>query len=151
LSASHYRQPDERTCSSSRRYASSPERFNTISLSARKGTTLEINNLEQIDRRYRHIYFSPHLDDAALSCGGSIGLQTACGLKALVITAFAGLPPEDQQPGGFVSEIHLKAGLPASPHEAIKARRREDAEAISTLGADVFWLDHLDAIYRGNP
>lgn len=112
---------------------------------------MEISSLEQIDRRYRHIYFSPHLDDAALSCGGSIGLQTACGLKVLIITPFAGLPPESQEPGGFVSETHLRAGLPASPHEAVKARRREDAEAISTLGADVFWLDHLDAIYRGNP
>ena len=112
---------------------------------------MEISSLEQIDRRYRHIYFSPHLDDAALSCGGSIGLQTACGLKALVITAFAGLPAEDQQPGNFVNETHLRAGLPASPAEAVKARRKEDAEAISTLGADVFWLEYPDAIYRGNP
>jgi LmbE family N-acetylglucosaminyl deacetylase len=112
---------------------------------------LEISSLDQIDRRYRHIYLSPHLDDAALSCGGSIGLQTSCGLKALVITAFAGVPPAGQQSGGFVSQNHQHMGLPANPDEAVKARRREDKEALSTLGADAFWLDYLDAIYRGNP
>lgn len=112
---------------------------------------MEITSLDQIDRRYRHIYLSPHLDDAALSCGGSIGLQTACGLKALVITAFAGVPPAEQQPSGFASQTHQQTSLPASPHEAVKARRREDKEAISTLGADTFWLEYPDAIYRGNP
>ncbi len=112
---------------------------------------MEITSLEQIDRRYRHIYLSPHLDDAAFSCGGSIGLQTSCGLHVLVITAFAGVPQESQQPSNFASQMHQEGGLPASPHEAVKARRREDKEAISTLGADTFWLDHLDAIYRGNP
>jgi len=112
---------------------------------------LEITSLEQIDRRYRHIYFSPHLDDAALSCGGSIGLQTSCGLKALVITAFAGVPAEDQQLSGFARQTHQQTNLPTSPKEAVLARRREDKEAMSTLGADVFWLDYSDAIYRGDP
>jgi LmbE family N-acetylglucosaminyl deacetylase len=112
---------------------------------------VEITSLEQIDRRYRHIYLSPHLDDAALSCGGSIGLQTACGLKVLVITAFAGVPPEAQQPSSFARQTHQQASLPASPYEAVKARRREDKEALSTLAADSFWLDYLDAIYRGDP
>jgi LmbE family N-acetylglucosaminyl deacetylase len=113
--------------------------------------TLELTSFEQIDRRYRHIYISPHFDDAALSCGGSIGLQTACGLKVLVITAFAGVPPADQQPSSFASRIHQQTNLPTSPHDAVKVRRREDAEAISALGGDTFWLDHLDALYRGNP
>ncbi len=112
---------------------------------------MEITSLEQIDRRYRHIYLSPHLDDVALSCGGSIGLQTACGLKVLVITAFAGEPPANQQPSVFASQTHQNTGLPESPHDAVRARRREDKEAISTLGADTFWLDHFDAIYRGDP
>jgi LmbE family N-acetylglucosaminyl deacetylase len=112
---------------------------------------LEISSLDQIDHQYRHIYLSPHLDDAVLSCGGSIGLQTSCGLKALVITAFAGVPPADQQPGNFASQMHQEMGLPVSLDEAVKARRREDKEALSTLNADTFWLDYFDAIYRGNP
>jgi LmbE family N-acetylglucosaminyl deacetylase len=112
---------------------------------------LEITSLEQIDRRYRHIYLSPHFDDAALSCGGSIGLQTACGLKVLVITAFAGIPSAEQQPSAFASQNHQYMGLPASPQAAVQTRRKEDKEAISTLNADIFWLDHLDAIYRGDP
>ena len=28
--------------------------------------------------RYKTIYLSPHLDDAVLSCGGRIYLETAC-------------------------------------------------------------------------
>lgn len=112
---------------------------------------MELSSLDQIDRHYRHIHISPHLDDAALSCGGSIGLQSACGMKTLVITIFAGLPPADHPPSNFAAQNHQQAGLPANAQEAVTARRREDKEAISTLGGDVFWLDYLDAIYRGNP
>ena len=112
---------------------------------------MEITSIEHINRHYRHIYLSPHPDDVALSCGGSVGLQTACGLKALVITVFAGIPPHEHQPGGFATQTHQRMGLPASPQEAVQARRREDKEAISTLSADVYWLGYLDAIYRGDP
>ncbi len=113
---------------------------------------MELTSLEQIDRSYRHIYLSPHFDDAVLSCGGSIGLQTACGLKVLVITAFAGLPSADLTPSTFASQTHQNMGLPNNPRAAIEARRKEDKEATSILNADCFHLnDCLDAIYRGNP
>lgn len=112
---------------------------------------MELSSLEQVDRHYRHIYVSPHFDDATLSCGGSIGLQSACGLKTLVVTVFAGVPPAGQQLSSFAAQNHQQAGLPADAREAVAARRREDKEAMSTLGADVLWLDYLDAIYRGNP
>ncbi|RMD73788.1 MAG: PIG-L family deacetylase, partial [Chloroflexi bacterium] len=34
---------------------------------------------------YRHIVLSPHLDDAALSCGGFIARATALGEPVLVV------------------------------------------------------------------
>ncbi len=112
---------------------------------------MNITSLDQIDRRYRHIYLSPHLDDAVLSCGGSIGLQTACGLHVLVITAFAGLPSADLESSMFASQTHQNMGLPNNPRVVVEARRKEDKEAVSTLNADTFHLDFLDAIYRGTP
>jgi len=112
---------------------------------------LNITSLDQIDRRYRHIYLSPHLDDAVLSCGGSIGLQATCGLHVLVISAFAGLPPAERESSFFASHIHQQMGLPNNPRRVVEARRKEDKEAVSTLNADSFHLEFLDAIYRGDP
>ncbi|WP_446010685.1 PIG-L family deacetylase [Candidatus Electrothrix sp.] len=42
--------------------------------------------------RYKHIYLSPHYDDAALSCGGSIHMQAKQQEPVAVITVFAGAP-----------------------------------------------------------
>jgi LmbE family N-acetylglucosaminyl deacetylase len=121
---------------------------------------VELTDLAQIDRRYRHIYLSPHFDDVALSCGGSIGLQAACGLHVLVITACAGSPaPQTADPLAFaeapinplVTQTHQKMGFSGSQQEVVADRRKEDAAALAALGADYLWLDLLDAIYRGTP
>ena len=37
----------------------------------------------------KHVYLSPHLDDAVLSCGGAIHRAGAAGEAVLVITVFA--------------------------------------------------------------
>lgn len=39
-----------------------------------------------------HLYLSPHLDDAALSCGGHMLATLAAGIGAQVVNVFAGLP-----------------------------------------------------------
>ena len=41
---------------------------------------------------YDWIYFSPHLDDAALSCGGQIYMATQTGERVLIVTITAGDP-----------------------------------------------------------
>ncbi|HEY7123706.1 MAG TPA: PIG-L family deacetylase [Ktedonobacterales bacterium] len=111
---------------------------------------MELTSVKQIDRRYRHIYLSPHFDDVVMSCGGSIGLQTACGLQALVITAFASAPAQAPH-NPLAEQAHQKMGLPDNPQSVVEARRKEDAAAVSTLGTDYLWLDLHDAIYRGAP
>jgi LmbE family N-acetylglucosaminyl deacetylase len=111
---------------------------------------VELTSVKQIDRRYRHIYLSPHFDDVVMSCGGSIGLQTACGLQALVITAFSGIPSQVAH-NPLAEQTHQKMGLANDPRAVVEARRKEDAAAVSSLGADYLWLDLPDAIYRGNP
>ena len=40
-----------------------------------------------------HVYLSPHLDDAVLSCGGMIHRQAQAGERVVVVTVCAGDPP----------------------------------------------------------
>ncbi len=112
---------------------------------------MRLTSLDQITQQYRHIYLQPHFDDAALSCGGAIRQQTRFGQQTLVITVFGGLPPESLQPSGFARQNSQIMSLPEEPTAAVTARRAEDEAAITSLGADVLWLDYLDALYRGTP
>lgn len=95
---------------------------------------------------YDDIYLSPHLDDAALSCGGAIAAQVAGGRRVLVVTLCTGVP----DPGGPFSDLarafHRAWGL--GPAEVVAARLREDERAMAILGADHLWAGALDAIYR---
>lgn len=112
---------------------------------------MRLDSLDQINQDYRHIYLQPHFDDAALSCGGAIKQQSATGQKAVVITVFGGVPPQDLAISEFALAMHAKMSLPASAAAAVSVRREEDAAAIDSLGADTLWLDYYDAIYRGSP
>ncbi len=112
---------------------------------------MRLESLDQITQNYRHIYLQPHFDDAALSCGGAIKQQEATGQRALVITVFGGMPPQDMGISEFALATHAKMSLPASAASAVSVRREEDEAAIGSLGADTLWLDYLDAIYRGSP
>ena len=91
--------------------------------------------------RYQHVYFSPHLDDAVLSCAGRIARQTAAGERVLVVTIFAGSRADT------AVATHARSELWAS-FKDIAARRREDRRALQTLAADHRWLDFPDALQR---
>lgn len=90
------------------------------------------------------LFVSPHLDDVALSCGGTVTLEARAG-GALIVTVFAGRPPEALNP--FAEFQHQRWG---HLDDAVGQRRQEDSAAMSILGADFRWLDYPDAIYRGN-
>lgn len=91
-----------------------------------------------------HIYLSPHLDDAVLSCGGLITRQTALGERVTVLTIFAGDAPSGHL-SLFAQELHDRWESPNSP---IAVRRGEDLAACVLLGASPLHLDFPDAIYR---
>jgi LmbE family N-acetylglucosaminyl deacetylase len=96
----------------------------------------------------RHIYLSPHLDDAALSCGGAIHQQVRAGEGVLVITVFTA-PPEPGQPlSAFARGLHERWGNAA---DIVPVRRAEDRAAVGRLGASLLHLAFNDAIYRGRP
>ena len=72
---------------------------------------MRIEDFDQIQAGYRHIYLSPHLDDAALSCGGGIAAQRAAGERVLVVTFCTGAPAPDMQFSDLAQEFHRKWGL----------------------------------------
>lgn len=99
---------------------------------------------------YDHLYLSPHFDDVALSCGGSIFRHTAIDDSVLVVTMTAAEPPEDFQ-SVTVEALHRRwseslGGAP--PREMVAQRRAEDRAAFSRLRADVLHLPFFDCIYR---
>lgn len=90
------------------------------------------------------IYLSPHLDDAALSCGGLIAQQTEMGEAVEIWTICAGDPP----PGPFspfTEELHTRW---QTGREATALRRQEDLVSCARLSANCRHLPLPDCIYR---
>ncbi|MGD9048759.1 MAG: PIG-L family deacetylase [Anaerolineae bacterium] len=95
----------------------------------------------------RHLYLSPHLDDAVLSCGGAIHQYAASGARVEVLTLFAGeFTGHEISP--FALLQHQYWGNPPRP---MLLRRTEDSAALALLGAEAQHLDYLDAVYRAGP
>ncbi len=107
---------------------------------------LHHTSLAALTAPYGHIVLSPHLDDAALSCGGRIAALAAAGEPVLVVNICSGSPGPDAVFSPFAEATHARWGLPAA--EAVRLRLAEDETALETLGADSYQLDQLDAIYR---
>lgn len=113
---------------------------------------MQLKSLDDITPTYRHIYLSPHFDDAVYACGGTLGVQVSVGLHPLVITIFAGVPDNSMTPGPLTSQVLRGMGFrPQELQQAVLTRRQEDARALDYLHTDYLWLDYLDAIFRGSP
>jgi LmbE family N-acetylglucosaminyl deacetylase len=95
---------------------------------------------------YAHVYLSPHLDDAVLSCGGAIHQQVMVGRRPLVVTLFAGRPPANVDLSDFARSLHVRWRDSA---DLIATRWAEDQAALAALGADYLRLNYPDCIYRG--
>lgn len=83
----------------------------------------------------RIVVLSPHLDDAVLSLGASIADAVVSGADVSIVTAYAGDPARQDEPSAW----DRRAGFTSS-HEALEARREEDREACTALGATPVWL-----------
>lgn len=95
---------------------------------------------------YDAVYLSPHLDDAALSCGGQIHRRTRAGERVLILTVFAGSEPDELS--SLALRVHALFGLTSG---VMAVRRREDAEACRVLGAVDDRRELPDAVYRQEP
>jgi glycosyltransferase involved in cell wall biosynthesis/LmbE family N-acetylglucosaminyl deacetylase/SAM-dependent methyltransferase len=92
-----------------------------------------------------HLFFSPHLDDAVLSCGGMIHSLVSKNKSVRVITVFAGNSDEAQR-SAFARHLHAKAGSTA---DLCEQRRQEDSHALGELGVrNVERWNFTEAPYR---
>ncbi len=95
------------------------------------------------------LVLSPHLDDAALSCGGLLtGL--AGGVRATVATFFTEAGPEPvlttRSASAFLA-LAAAQGAPARPGELCAARRAEDRAALAPW-AEVVHVGMVDGVFR---
>jgi LmbE family N-acetylglucosaminyl deacetylase len=89
---------------------------------------------------------SPHLDDAAFSCGGLLASLAADGWHVVMATLFTGSVPD---PSGFALACQLDKGLPAEV-DYMALRREEDVGAAAALGiAPPVHLPFREAPHRG--
>lgn len=91
------------------------------------------------------LFLSPHLDDVAFSCGGTVAALSAAGWRCVVATAFTRSVPH---PAGFALDCQTSKGL-APDVDYMAVRRAEDAAACVAMGAEPVWLDLPEAPHRG--
>ena len=92
----------------------------------------------------RHIYLSPHMDDAILSCGGLMHAQRSRNERVTVINLCAGFPNHDQL-SPFAKQYHAGWGnLP----DVVAIRREEDSILLSRWGVMASYCSTPDSIYR---
>ncbi len=92
------------------------------------------------------LFLSPHLDDAALSCGGVAARLASQGWRVTFATLFTASVPNPQ---GLALHEQTSKGIP--PHvDYMALRRREDVEAARHLGVSrVVHLPLPEAAHRG--
>ena len=89
---------------------------------------------------------SPHLDDAAFSCGGTLALLARAGWNVILATLFTRSVPD---PGGFALACQLDKGLGAEV-DYMALRRAEDLQAAAALGRVMpVHLSLCEAPHRG--
>ncbi|WP_235024944.1 PIG-L deacetylase family protein [Caballeronia arvi] len=86
------------------------------------------------------LVISPHLDDAVFSCGAAV----AAAPDSIVCTVFAGVPHD-----ALITGWDAQCGF-TNAHQAMRARRAEDAAALDMLGARAIHLGFLDSQYAGD-
>lgn len=93
----------------------------------------------------RHIFVSPHLDDAVLSCGGMIYKLVQSGASVQVITVMAGDLPAGGPRTPYIQEHIDRWQLGPNP---AAGRRTEDQRALDRLGAEAVHLPFADLLWR---
>jgi LmbE family N-acetylglucosaminyl deacetylase len=96
----------------------------------------------------KHIYLSPHLDDAVLSCGGAIHRHAIVGDPVLVITFLTGEATAHGVTGALSPFALLQHHYWGDPPHPMALRRAEDMAALALLKADWYHVGYLDAVYR---
>ena len=96
----------------------------------------------------RHLFISAHLDDTALSCGGTAHQLAAGGQSVWSATLCTGDTPPTWLASPAARRVHEEWQLGDNPYVA---RRQEDLSACKVLGIKPIHLGLPDAVYRFNP
>lgn len=92
------------------------------------------------------LFLSPHLDDVAFSCAGTLAALRRNGWRTAVATVFTASVSD---PSGFALACQLDKGLPPDI-DYLALRRAEDAAFGRAVGADAIeWLGLPEAPHRG--
>lgn len=94
------------------------------------------------------LFLSPHLDDVAFSCGGTLFRLVAAGWNVTLLTVFTASVPD---PRGFALRCQTDKGL-APEVDYMALRRAEDQAAAERLGVGVNGVVHRpfpEAPHRG--
>lgn len=92
------------------------------------------------------LFVSPHLDDVAFSCGGTMAALAAAGWRTHLATVFTATVPD---PAGFALACQLDKGL-APEVDYMALRRAEDGRFATAVGAaSLHHLPHVEAPHRG--
>ncbi|MBI1259170.1 MAG: hypothetical protein GC204_17000 [Chloroflexi bacterium] len=92
-----------------------------------------------------HLFLSPHLDDAVLSCGGVMHRLAQSGERVVIITVMAGEPPEPLLETPVLQAIQVRW---AKGEGTIQIRRAEDSQAAQQLQAQVYHMGFTEAAFR---
>jgi LmbE family N-acetylglucosaminyl deacetylase len=92
-----------------------------------------------------HLFLSPHLDDAVLSCGGQIARLVSAGHTVVVYTVMAGKPPRVLPESPILTELHTRWNKTDMP---VSERRWEDIKGVRSLGALPRHGAIPDCVYR---
>jgi LmbE family N-acetylglucosaminyl deacetylase len=101
--------------------------------------------LDSLQSNSRILVLSPHLDDAVLSVGGIMERAASSGIGVVAGTICTAEAPDAISASPTVRQKHAAWGLGPYPYSA---RRKEDIEAVHSLGAQYLHGEQLDAIYR---
>ena len=94
----------------------------------------------------RTLFVSPHLDDVAFSCGGTVAKIVHAGGTATLCTIFT---RSIQPMNDFAVRCQTDKGIPAEV-DYLELRKQEDRAFSSMIGMDrLIWLDYPEAQYRG--
>jgi LmbE family N-acetylglucosaminyl deacetylase len=93
------------------------------------------------------VYFSPHFDDAALSCGGLVWQQAQSGQPVSIWTVCAG-KPRDGELSPYAEGLHARWQV---DQDATIHRKSEDLNSCELLGAGSRYFSIPDCIYRRHP
>lgn len=93
---------------------------------------------------HRILFFSPHLDDVAISCGELLAAMSEKNIKTEVITFFSGIN-FTKELGKDAISYHDLCDLGSFP---IIYRKMEDERAMKILKTDYIQLDFLECLYR---